>query len=377
MIYLDHAASTYPYPEVLAFYQERYQTCSANPSALHKWGQEAAGRLLRARRYLARIWSCKEEELLACSGATEAINTVVKSWLYLQPGERRGKILISQGEHAAVQEAAAFVAGQRGWDCQHLPLLSSGSVDLEALEAALDEEVFLVCCMHVNNETGAINPVEDIGALVRSKAPRARFLVDEVQAFGKLELQPLGSYCDYAIFAGHKIHAPRGIGLLFHRSGQPLLPLIHGGRQQANLRSGTEDPTLLECFCLAAKILLENREEKWDRLRRLEAAFLEGLEEGTYCLNSPPDAAPGIMNISFPGLRSETLLNALSAEGVYASASSSCHSRQGHSAVLAAMGLGEERLNSALRFSFDAAQTEEEVREAARICRGLYARYRL
>lgn len=366
MIYLDHAASTFLYPEVADLLCQEIHLHYANPSGVHPPALSAKRRIETAMKHLGQLLGVSPGTLTVCSGATEAINTAIKAPL-LWTHARGRDILISAGEHAAVREAAAFAAERAGYRLRVIPLSPAGCVDLAALEDALGPETAYVATIHVNNETGAIQPLQALSALIRRKAPQALWLLDSVQAFCKETFCLSAADPDFLILSGHKIHGPKGVGILYSRPSLHYPPLIHGGGQQDGRRSGSENPWQAVCFARAAELGLQECAAHHARVTELRRLLLERLTELElpYTLNSPAAASPYIVNLSFPGLRGETLLNALGSDGICISTASSCHSRAGYSAVLEAMGLSRERLESAVRLSLDASLSDLEITEAA------------
>lgn len=364
MTYLDHSASSALFPEVMELYLRELPHLFANPSSAHQAGLESERKLKQSLQNIARTLHCSPDELWVCSGATEAINTAIKGYLLFK--QHRGKsILLSHLDHPAVVETANFVAKTANYQLTYLKAGADGRIDQEDLEQKLSEETAMVCLIHVNNETGALAKLDELIPQIRAKAPKAKILLDSVQALGKTNIKLKSLDVDFAIFSGHKIHAPKGIGLLYVKKGVSLTPLLHGGGQQKGRRSGTENPLLVMAFDVACQKVCQEFDARTERCRQIHRSFLEALGDLPYVVNSPSDAVPQILNLSFPGVRSETLLNALSAEGIYFSMASSCHSKAPYSEVLLAMGLERSRLESAIRVSFDPDDEVSAVQLAA------------
>lgn len=236
---------------------------------------------------------------------------------------------------------------------------------MEALEEALTPETILVSVMHVNNEIGSVEPVEEIGNLIRKKAPEAYFHVDAIQAFGKYRIYPRRMRIDMLSASGHKIHGPKGIGLFYVNEKVKIHPLILGGGQQNGMRSGTDNVPGAAGMALAAKMAYEHLEEKTARMRAMRDRLADGLsriERVVFHGMPSGQGAPHILNASFLGIRSEVLLHALEDKGIYVSAGSACssHKRAG-SAVLTAIGCSREEMESAVRFSLGEETREEEI----------------
>ena len=315
-IYLDHSATTPPYPEVLRFYCERSLQVYANPSSVHRLGREALKGLDDARQRLARTLDCLPEEIIITSGASESINTALRNFF---PPERAwaGGLAYCPGEHAATRQTAAALL-RAGVHLHTIALTTTGAIDLESVAAVLAEKPLVLTYMLVNNETGAIAPSDEIRKLRDQISPRTRIHIDAVQAMGRLPLSFRSLQADLMSLSGHKFGAPRGIGLLLCRRGIGFSPLIEGGGQQNNRRSGTENPPL----------------GGGSGHGRRTGSGGTGRAVGTdRCPGCPPAPAavrawnrPAARSarhlwyrISWPcacrGLRGETLVNALSAEG--------------------------------------------------------------
>ncbi len=364
MIYLDHAASTYPYVEVLHLYRESLENDFANPSAAHRLGLEQELKIKRAKASISGYLQSEPDELYFTSGASEAANMALKG--YLSANRHSGSdVIISAGEHEAVSAAAEFICHKLNLNLIKIPLNSDGRINRSVLSDSLSAKTALVCTMAVNNETGAINDISAISDQIKYLAPQAKLFVDYVQALNKLPIHLRKEGADMACFAGHKCHAPKGIGLLYVKRGLRLDPLIHGGGHQNKMRSGTENSPLVQAFALAIEIGQSRLSEDRLAVEKLREVLLNELDPTLYVLNSSEEALPWIVNLSFPGLRGETLLHALAAEEIYVSQASSCHSKSPYSKVLSNMGINKKRLESAIRLSFSADQSEEEVRKAA------------
>lgn len=364
MIYLDHAASTFPYVEVIHLYANSLGEHFANPSASHRLGLTEELRIKAAKKTLAQLLHCDPAELFITSGATESANTAIKG--YLNANRHSGKkVLLSAGEHPAVHMAARFSCEKLALEIVEVPLNTEGKIDLDALALLLDPEVALLCVMAVNNETGAINDLSAVTKLIKEKAPQAKLCVDYVQALTKQDIHLHRSNVDFGIFSGHKVHAPKGIGLLYIKKGLRVEALLQGGGQQLGLRSGTENSPLLEAMALAVQMGLEHSKEATAQVKTLRKCFLDELDDEFHVINSPADGSPWILNLSFPGVRGETLLHALAEREIYLSKASSCHSKAAYSDVLQAMRLSKKRMESAVRVSFDASQSTSDMRAAA------------
>ena len=362
-VYLDHSATTRCCREAADLMVRIMTEDYGNPSSMHRKGMEAENYLREAASELAGILKVQEKEIYFTSGGTESNNWALVGTA--MANRRRGnRILVSAVEHAAVSAPARWLADQ-GFDVVVLPVDRFGVVKMEALEEALTLETILVSVMHVNNEIGSVEPVEEIGNLIRKKAPEAYFHVDAIQAFGKYRIYPRRMRIDMLSASGHKIHGPKGIGLFYVNEKVKIHPLILGGGQQNGMRSGTDNVPGAAGMALAAKMAYEHLEEKTARMRAMRDRLADGLsriERVVFHGMPSGQGAPHILNASFLGIRSEVLLHALEDKGIYVSAGSACssHKRAG-SAVLTAIGCSREEMESAVRFSLGEETREEEI----------------
>ena len=370
-IYLDNSATTRVAEEAAELMVRIMTADYGNPSSLHNKGIEAERYLRGAKETLAEILKCDTSRLFFTSGGTESDNWAIFSGA--RANQRKGRRLITSAiEHPAVAEPMKELERQ-GFEVITIPVDGQGVIDTTALGEALNEGTILVSIMLVNNEVGSIQPVEQISSLIKQKAPKALFHVDGVQAFGKLRIHPRKMGIDLLSVSGHKLHGPKGSGLLYVSEGAKLNPFIYGGGQQKHMRSGTENVPGIAGLGKAAELAYANFDEDIKRLYELKdyfAAELAKLPEVR--LNGPAGEAranagiridaPHIINASFMGVRSEVLLHSLEEQGIYVSAGSACSShKQTGSDTLRAMGLDKERMGSALRFSFSTYTTKEEL----------------
>ena len=328
-----------------------------NPSSLHKLGINAEQSVEEAREIIANALGVPSKTVLFTSGGTEANNTVLFG--ASEALKRRGnRIIVSAVEHSSVYESAKRL-GELGYDVRYAPVDSDGVILLDELEQLLTEKTILVSVMAVNNETGSVQPTQAISKLIKRRSPNAVFHVDAVQAFGKMPLKPAKWGVDFMTVSAHKIHGPKGVGALYIREGARLIPLHYGGEQQRKLRPGTESAPLIAAFGTAVKEIDMTADA--NRIRELNAytrELLSGLDG--VCINSPASALPCIINFSVPGIRSETMLHHLEQSGVFVSSSSAC-AKGKRSYVLAAMGLGDDRIDSSIRVSFCRYNSKEDV----------------
>lgn len=357
-IYLDNAAATQVCPEAVQAALDAMTLHYGNPSSTHAAGREAAKRLEQARAQVSHALGCRSDELVFTSGGSESDNWAIKCGAAYQ--SRFGRhIISSRAEHAAVLRSLEHLES-RGFEVTFLNPRSDGSVAVSDVVSALRPDTCLVSVMLVNNETGAVTDVPEIAKAVRAANPKTLIHTDAVQAFLKLPFSASSLGADLITVSGHKVHAPKGIGALYIRSGLHLPPLIHGGGQELGRRSGTEPLPLIAAFgaaCAAAETTLE---QDLRRMKALRNRAAERLCKENEMLKVVGGGAPHILSVSLPGWRSEVLMNFLEAEGICVSKSSACK-RGGRSHVLEAMGLGAPVIDGALRISFSRFTTEAEV----------------
>ena len=367
VIYLDHTATSALHPDVLNLYQQTLHDIYANPASIHGLGLEAEKQLTASRREIMKVTGQQSGQLVFTSGGSEAINLAIKG--YLEAHKRLPKrLLTTAGEHAAVYETFKYYE-QRGYTLEWLPLQSDGTLALEALEKALHEPAALLSYIHVSNETGAVNPIQEIIRLKNKLQPDLVVHADAVQAFGKTDFQFDQLGLDLASGSGHKLGAPKGIGWLAIRSGLRLQPQIHGGGQQDGLRSGTENPPMAAALAQALTLAYDRLPDQTKHCRHLRQLLLSLLTNAnlTYQVVAESTAVPQILTMSFPGLRAETLVHALESKNIYVSSGSACSSksRRRGNRVLQAMGLSQTVSDSAIRISLADTNTEAEIRQTA------------
>lgn len=369
-IYLDNSATTKPYPEVIKLVAKVSGETYANPSSLHEPGLAAEIMLSKARRQVARPLNAQEGEIVFTSGGTEANNLALIG--AAMSHKTCGKhIVTSQSEHPSVLGAFKYLE-QHGFKASYLPVNLKGSIDLDMLEQVMGKDTILASIMHVNNETGAVAPLKEMGRLIKEKNKSTLFHVDAVQSLAKLALEPETWQADLISVSAHKIHGPKGVGALWVKPGVVLTPLFYGGGQEKGLRPGTENTAALAGFGLATALGTKNLAESGQKVMALKLEFYRKLQESglEFKVNGPTlqEGAPHILNLAFPGIKAETMLHFLEKEGLYVSAGSACHAKKPtQSHVLKALGLEDKYLDSSLRFSFSALNAREEVLKAAEL----------
>lgn len=381
MCYFDHAASTRPWEEVLCLFQKEATENFANPSSLHQLGFLAEEKIKKAKKTLAQLLQCQAEELIFTSGATESINQALIAYAKGHQGGGNKLVLPAIEHKASLQSAKEAVACWKKGEIVFMPLLPSGHIDFEKLAFFLDKEVGLISLSSVNNNVGQVQDLETLVNLRNRLCPQAKIHVDFVQSFTKYPISLANSGIDMASFSGHKIKGLKGIGLLYVKKNLRLEAYVHGAGQQENRRSGTLNMPLIVSFAKAVELSEKVRKEAFAHALALKKLFLEallqknidfvvhGLElssdfskekmvEASLCTQK---LSPFLLNLSFLGVKAETLVNALSEEGFYISTQSSCSSKNDLNYVLSVMGV-EDALNvSSVRISFALDNTKEEV----------------
>jgi cysteine desulfurase len=380
-IYLDHAATTPLHPAVLDAMLPCLADVFGNPSSLHGFGRKARQALTRSRDAIAGRLGAAPSELVFAGSGTESDNLAIFGAARAMKEKGKTHLVTSAIEHHAVLNA--FRALEReGFRVTYLKPGENGRIDAGEAVRAIRPDTALVSIMWVNNETGVIQPVAEIGQAAREAG--AVMHVDAVQALGFFSVRLADLPVDLMSFSAHKIGGPKGIGLLYCRNGTLLAPLLHGGNQERKRRPGTENVAAAAGFAKAVELAVAEPEAKRARMLELRERFLSALGEAAgdapFVVNGHPDSAlqmPSILNVSFPGIDRETMLFNLDLAGVAASAGSACTSGSlEDSHVLAAMGLPPERVKSAIRFSFGPSTDMEEIVQAAQIAGTILRRLR-
>ena len=334
-----------------------------NAAAKHRKGVEAENLIREAKKAIADTLKVQEKEILFTSGGTESNNTALIGTALAN--RRAGKHLITTGvEHPSIYNTMSFLE-EMGFEVTYLPVDHLGHISLEDLEKAIREDTILVSVMYVNNEVGAVEPIEAISQCIKKKNPKTLFHVDAIQAYGKYKIRPKKQGIDLLSVSGHKIHAPKGVGFLYIRDGVKIRPILFGGGQQKGMRSGTENVPGCVGLGVAAREAYKEFDARIEKLYTLREHLIAGLKPlGGVTINGSEDRtnAPQIVSASFEGVRSEVLLHALEDKGVYVSSGSACSSNHpGISGTLKGIGVKKELLDSTIRFSLGDLNTEEEV----------------
>ncbi|MDE5863480.1 MAG: cysteine desulfurase [Lachnospiraceae bacterium] len=362
-VYFDNAATTKIIPEVRDIMLETMDSEYGNPSSMHLKGVGAEKYIRYARETISRQLKCEAKEIIFTSGGTEANNLALIG--IALANRRSGNHIITTGiEHASVYNTVLYLQ-DLGFTVTFLSVDRTGKVDLNNLKEALDEDTILVSAMAVNNEMGAVEPIEAMGEIIgkynREHNRNVIFHVDAVQAFGKQMIYPKRIGIDALSISGHKIHGPKGSGALFVDQQVKIKPILYGGGQEKGMRSGTENTAAVAGIGRAAEVMYGRLEENCRKISEVKKVLLKGLADLEDVVDHSGDA-PHIANLSFCGVRSEVLLHALEDRGIYVSAGSACSSNhQVVNGVLKAMGLDKDLQESALRFSFCEYNTIEEA----------------
>lgn len=334
-----------------------------NPSSLHQKGMEGENYIKEAKNRICKTLKINDGELMFTSGGTESNNLAILG--AAMANKRRGMHLVTTKiEHPAVDSPMKFLEEQ-GFLVTYLDVDENGLISLKELERAVTPETILVSIMYVNNEIGAVEPIEEAARIIRNKNPKTLFHVDAIQAYGKYIIHPKRMGIDLMSVSSHKIHGPKGIGFLYVKEKTKLKPIIFGGGQQKGMRSGTENVPGAAGMGQAAIEAYENFEEKQKYLYELKDAFTSGIRKLEWAhINGKTgkDSAPHIVSVSFDGVRSEVLLHALEDKGIYVSAGSACSSNKpAVSRTLQAIGIKREYLDTTVRFSFSTENTMKEI----------------
>lgn len=366
MIYVDHAATSPLHPEVLEAMLPYFQTHYGNPSSIHQVGRQARQALDTARAQIAQALSVSEQSLVFTSGGTEADNMAILG--YALEHENKGKhVITSKIEHHAVLHACGELE-RRGFEVTYLPVDKHGRIELEDVVAALRDDTILVTLMFGNNEVGTLQPIAEIGKILRNH--QAVFHTDAVQAFGSIELNLSNLPVDMLSISAHKINGPKGTGLLYVGRGISLRPVLYGGEQERKRRAGTENVAAIMGFAKAIGLSVESIEERKERYQQFARTLIDTWtnEEVIFYVNGHQyHRLPHIINISFPGVNIESLLMNLDLAGIAASSGSACTagSLEPSHVLVAMFGEANERTQSAVRFSFGLGNTQEQINRVA------------
>lgn len=375
-IYFDNAATTRVRPEVAELVRKVMEVDYGNPSSKHLKGMQSELYLRTAREQIAKTLKCRPQEIIFTSGGTESDNMALIGTALSRKG--RGKHIISMGiEHAAVYKPLDFLESM-GFEIEILPVDRSGRVDPERLKAAVRKDTILVSLMTVNNEIGTVEDIPGLAAAVKEKNPQCYFHTDSIQAYGKLKLRPKQWHVDMLSVSSHKFHGPKGCGFIFIDEKANVNPIILGGGQQHDMRSGTDNVPGIAGMGLAAELYYKEYNEIHENVMKVRTRLferlsgMEGVTVNSGEVNWKTDElseagfVPYILSASFEKVRAEVLLHALEEKGIYVSSGSACSSNHpGISGTLRSIGVKPELLDSTVRFSFGMYNTVEEADRCA------------
>lgn len=368
-IYLDNSATTVCYEEVADLVKKVMLEDYGNPSSMHLKGVAGERYVKQAKDIFAKLLKVQEKEIFFTSGGTESDNLAIIGGA--QANHRRGKHLITtKVEHPAVLQTMKQLE-KEGFEVSYLSVDKEGLISLEELRKSLREDTILVSIMHTNNEVGAQMPIAEAGKIIKEYNPEILFHVDAVQGFGKSRIYPRKMNIDLLSVSSHKIHGPKGMGVLYKNEKAKILPISYGGGQQNGYRNGTENVPGIAGMGKAAELIYKGFDSDIEKLYELKELFVSGVSEieGTH-LNGPKgrEGAPHIVSVAFPGIRSEVLLHTLEDRDIFVSAGSACASHKPQpSATLTAMGEPKEIIESTIRFSFSSFTTQEHIEETIKV----------
>ncbi|NPA53370.1 MAG: cysteine desulfurase [Aquificae bacterium] len=355
-IYLDNAATTPVFDEILEKIPEWSREYFANPNSIHSDGQKARRIIDESRRYIASVLNCEEEEIIFTSCATESNNTIIKGLAESYP--EKNEIIVSPIEHKSVLNPVKYLT-RKGYKVHFLKVDKNGLIDIDHLKNLINKKTLLVSVIHGNNETGVVQDVKEINRICKEK--EIFFFSDTAQSFLKEDISDV----DFLSVSGHKINAPKGIGFFKKRKNIKLTPLLHGGGQEFGLRSGTENVLGIKALAEAIKMWKENRNRFLQHLIELKKTFISLIEKelpGEEVVSQHVKTLPHIVSIIFRNVDAQTLIMALNAQGIEVSSGSACSSgTPSPSHVLLAYGFSEKEALSSVRFSFSIFNTQEEI----------------
>lgn len=356
--YLDNAATTKPGKEVIERICSSLETIYGNPNSLHKIGRVAEDEVNEARKVIGESINASKDEIIFTASASEGNNQVIRSFI-----KEGAHFITTKIEHPSVLRTMEY-AEKKGVNVSYLGVDSKGRIDVEEFRSLLSKTTTLVSIMMVNNEIGSVNPVEEIGNIMKAAGYRARFHVDAVQGYLKFGIDVKKMNIDFLTTSAHKVHGPKGVGFLYVRKGLKPESLIIGGGQEQSMRAGTVNVPSILGFSETVKIMAPRRAEHYDRILALKKNFMEEISKvPDVRVNSPlENGSPYLLNVSAPFLRAEVLLHYLSEKGVYVSTGSACSSKNTRdSHVLIALGMKDAEIKGSIRITFSAFTTQEET----------------
>ncbi len=361
-VYFDNSATTKTYEEVINEVCYGLREFYGNPSSLHNLGLKSEKKLRECRQIIADSINSSENEIYFNGGGSEGNNLVLKG--ILKPGSH---LITTPFEHSSILNTVKTLE-KNGVNVTMLKIDEKGKVDLSDLEKSITKETVLVSIMHVNNEIGVIQDIEEISRVIKKASSRAKFHVDAVQSYGKLPIDVEKMKIDFMTVSAHKFHGPKGCGFIYIRKPNTLVPLIEGGAQESGIRAGTHNIAGIMGMALAAKMVNDSMKDNYDKVSSIKSRFIEKLKSiDNIRINSydESDFSPYILNVSFRGVRGEVLLHFLEESGIYVSTGSACSSKErariGGSYVLKSLGLTNDEIGGGIRFSFSDDNELNEV----------------
>lgn len=373
MIYFDNAATTQVYPEVLKTYTEVATKIWGNPSSLHNLGSQATRILEASRKQIAELLGKDSKEIFFTSGGTEGDNWVIKGVAF-EKAHLGKHIIVSAIEHPAVKESALWLKTQ-GFEVDLAPVNAQGFVDVSALESLIRPDTTLVSVMAVNNEIGAIQPIQEISQLLADK-PTISFHVDAVQAIGKVPTERyLTDRVDFASFSGHKFHSVRGVGFVYVKAGKKIAPLLTGGGQESDKRSTTENVAGIAATAKALRLTLDKAVESQKRLVAMKQILVDELSKyaDVTVFSGLENFVPNIVTFGIKNIRGEVIVHAFEDHQIYISTTSACSSKAGKPAgTLIAMGVPQKLAQTAVRISLDDDNDMGQIEQFLTIFKQIY-----
>ncbi|HEM4945642.1 TPA: cysteine desulfurase [Streptococcus suis] len=373
MIYFDNAATTQVYPEVLKTYTEVATKIWGNPSSLHSLGSQATRILEASRKQIAELLGKDSKEIFFTSGGTEGDNWVIKGVAF-EKAHLGKHIIVSAIEHPAVKESALWLKTQ-GFEVDLAPVNAQGFVDVSALESLIRPDTTLVSIMAVNNEIGAIQPIQEISQLLADK-PTISFHVDAVQAIGKVPTERyLTDRVDFASFSGHKFHFVRGVGFVYVKAGKKIAPLLTGGGQESDKRSTTENVAGIAATAKALRLTLDKAVDSQKRLAAMKQILVDelGKYDDVTVFSGLEDFVPSIVTFGIKNIRGEVIVHAFEDHQIYISTTSACSSKAGKPAgTLIAMGVPQKLAQTAVRISLDDDNDMGQIEQFLTIFKQIY-----
>lgn len=366
-IYLDNSATTKPYNEVIEKMVYALSIDYGNPSSLHRKGIDVEKNIKAIRQNIARSLGAKDKEIYFTSGGTESNNAIIRGVVALNK-KRKNHIISTTIEHPSVLNTLKDLE-EEGFEVTYLNVNKEGKIDIEEFKQALKPNTCLVTIMHVNNEVGSIQPIQEIGKYLKSLKEKVYFHVDAVQSYSKINFRPSRYNIDFMSASAHKFHGPKGIGFMYMKENNRMKPMLTGGGQEIGIRSGTENTPGIYGLGQAVSIINKGLDEKIEKITNLKNILKDEIVKNIddIKINSQEDGVCHILNISFRGIKGEVLLHYLEQKQVYISTGSACSSKKKGSHVLNEMGLTPDEIEGAIRFSLSDLNTEEEILKAAKI----------